>query len=210
MEKREILIPIVKSPAKDAHLREGSGFSLSEIKSAGYDLQTVKTLNIKIDYYRKSIHEKNVALLKSLKLSDKKVKKREPFVAKEKKRTEYKPKSQKAKKKVEPKREEEIIESKKKEEIVEPKKKEKIAKPKKEKVPKKSVKTEEPIPQEGIPLTELPGLGPATAKKFNEIGVSSVENLVKESPEELALLIKGCSEDRLKKWIDEGKELLSK
>lgn len=201
MEKREILIPIVKSPAKDAHLREGSGFSLSEIKSAGYDLQTCKTLNLKIDYHRRSIHEKNVELLKSLKLSDKKVKKREPYVAKEKKRTGYKPKIKKVEKKVKPK---------KVEVTVEPAKKEKIAKPKKEKAPKKFEKVEESIPQEGIPLTELQGLGPATAKKFNEIGVSSVENLVKESPEELALLIKGCSEDRLKKWIEEGKNLISK
>ena len=201
MEKREILIPIVKSPAKDAHLREGSGFSLSEIKSAGYDLHTLKTLNIKIDYHRRSVHEKNVNLLKSLKISDKKGKKREPFVAKEKKRTGYKPKSKKIEKKVAPKREKEIVE---------PPKKEKTAKPKKEKTPKKSVKEEEPAPQEGIALTELQGLGPATAKKLSELGVTSVENLVKESPEELALLIKGCSEDRLKKWIDEGKDLIYK
>ena len=201
MEKREILIPIIKSPAKDAHLREGRGFSLSEIKSAGYDLQTVKTLEIKIDYHRKSVHEKNVELLKSLKLPDKKGKKREPFVAKEKKRTGYKPKSKKVKKKVQPKKEEEIVK---------PKTKEKIGKPKKEKVPKKPVKEEETTPQEGIPLTELQGLGPATAKKLSELGVISVEKLVKESPEELALLVKGCSEDRLKKWIEEGKDLISK
>ena len=201
MEKREILNPIVKSPAKDAHLREGSGFSLAEIKSAGYELQTFKKLNIKIDYYRRSIHEKNVDLLKSLEISKRKGKKREPFVAKEKKRTGYKPKSKKVEKKVAPNR---------KEEIVEPKKKEKIAKPKKEKVTKISVKEEELAPQEGIPLTELQGLGPATAKKLNEIGVSSVEKLVKESPEEIALLVKGCSEDRLKKWIEEGKDLISK
>ncbi|TFG24563.1 MAG: hypothetical protein EU533_01985 [Promethearchaeota archaeon] len=201
MEKREILIPIVKSPAKDAHLREGSGFSLPEIKSADYDLQTIKTLNIKIDYHRRSVHEKNVDLLKALKISDKKGKKREPFVAKEKKRTGYKPKSKTIEKKVASKREKEIVE---------PKKKEKVAKPKREKAPKKTVKEEEPALQEGISLTELQGLGPATAKKFNEIGVTSVENLINESPEELALLIKGCSEDRLKKWIDEAKDLISK
>lgn len=192
MEKKEILIPTVKSPAKDAHFRVGSGFSLSEIKSAGYDLQVVKNLNLKIDYHRKSIHEKNVDLLKSLKVSEKKGKKREPFVAKERKRTEYKPRTKKITKKAEPKKKEEVI------------------KPKKEKDLKESPKMEEPVQPEGISLTELQGLGPATAKKLNELGVKSLEDLIKEKPDELALLIKGCSEDRLKKWIEEAKGLVAK
>ena len=65
-----------------------------------------------------------------------------------------------------------------------------------------------PSPVTGIPLTELSGLGAATAKKFIELGVTDVEALCKEQPEELALLIKGVSVDRLKKWIEEGKGLI--
>ncbi len=187
MEKRQSLIPIVKSPARDAHLRNGSGFSLPEISSAGHNIQTLKKLGIQIDYRRQSAHEKNVKLLKSLKISDKKQKKREPFVAKEKKRTGFKPKTEKKKQRVKPA----IKKQKVKEE------------PKKEKEEVKQIET-------GTPLTELQGLGPATAKKLNELGVSSVEDLLKEKPEELGTLVKGCTEDRFKKWIEEGKELITK
>jgi nucleotidyltransferase/DNA polymerase involved in DNA repair len=78
---------------------------------------------------------------------------------------------------------------------------------KKEKV--KPIKVEKaPIKPEGIPLTELSGLGAATAKKFIELGVNNIEELVKEDIDELILLIKGVSLERLKKWIEEGKELL--
>jgi hypothetical protein len=51
-------------------------------------------------------------------------------------------------------------------------------------------------------------LGAATAKKFIELGVDTVETLCKEDPEELAQLIKGVSAERLKKWIEEGKEII--
>ncbi|MBA7568487.1 hypothetical protein ES708_10216 [subsurface metagenome] len=57
-------------------------------------------------------------------------------------------------------------------------------------------------------LTSLTGLGPAAAKKLEELGVSCVEELIKENPGELAPLIKGVSEERLSKWCDEGKEML--
>jgi predicted RecB family nuclease len=56
-------------------------------------------------------------------------------------------------------------------------------------------------------LTSLSWLGPATAKKFEELGVSCVEELVKEDPAELAKLIKGVSEERVINWIIECKEL---
>ncbi|MFX1353945.1 MAG: helix-hairpin-helix domain-containing protein, partial [Promethearchaeota archaeon] len=62
---------------------------------------------------------------------------------------------------------------------------------------------------EGIPLTALSGLGPSTEKKFIELGVNSVEDLIKENPEELSVLIKGVSEERIQKWIEEGKSLIS-
>jgi ribosomal protein L13E/predicted flap endonuclease-1-like 5' DNA nuclease len=204
LEKKQsiIPIPIIKSPAKDAHLREGSGFSLLEIKSAGYELQPFKNLGIKIDYRRKTAHEKNIEMLKTLKIPEKKQKKREPFVAKEKKRTGFKPKTKKGKKKATPAIKKEKVE-------IEP------SKIKKEKVkaekPKEKKEKEEIIQaKEAIPLTELQGLGPATAKKLNELGVESVEDLIKENSEELASLVKGCTEERLKKWIEEGKELMTK
>ena len=85
--------------------------------------------------------------------------------------------------------------------------KEKTKLKEKKKVEKKAkVKTEE----KGTPLTSLSGLGSTTAKKFMEVGVNSVEELIEEKPEELILLISGVSEERLKKWIDEGKILLNK
>ena len=204
MEKKQSLapIPIIKSPARDAHLREGSGFSLLEIKSAGYELQTFKNLGIKIDYLRKSAHKKNIETLKSLKVPERKQKKREPFVAKEKKRTPFKPKTMKPKKKAAP------VIKKEKIEVVQPKiKKEKI---KVEKPRQMKEKGEIIQAKEAMPLTELQGLGPATAKKLNELGVESVEDLIKEDPEELATLVKGCTEERLKKWIEEGKQLMTK
>ena len=94
------------------------------------------------------------------------------------------------------------------------------------KVPKKAKAVEKPVPiqqepkrakveskaisKDRLPLTELPGLGPTTEKKFVELGVNSVEELLLEDPSELAKLIKGCSEERIKTWIEEGKELVKK
>ncbi|MFW9874446.1 MAG: helix-hairpin-helix domain-containing protein, partial [Candidatus Thorarchaeota archaeon] len=56
--------------------------------------------------------------------------------------------------------------------------------------------------------TDLPGLGTATAKKFSELGVNTIEDLCEESPDELSALIKGVSADRLKVWIEEGKKMI--
>ena len=117
---------------------------------------------------------------------------------KDKKKTPFKPKVEKIKPKpkqpvkVKPKAAPTKL-------IVKTKKKEKVKSAKLEEIPA------EPV---GIPLTELSGLGGATANKFIELGVNNVEELCKENPEELATLIKGVSLDRLKKWIDEGKELM--
>ena len=81
--------------------------------------------------------------------------------------------------------------------------------PKKERVKKEPKPVKKELPKaETTKLTSLSGLGPATAKKFEELGVSCVEELVKEDPAELASLIKGVSEDRIKSWISECKELL--
>jgi len=128
-------------------------------------------------------------------------KKKKPFVKKEKKRTPFKPKEikKKAKSKISPAKS-----------VSKPIKKEKVKPTKKEKAIISKVEKEEivPIQSKGKPLTDLSGLGATTAKKFNELGVNTIEALCEENPEELAQLIKGVSEDRIKKWIDEGKELI--
>ncbi|MFX1315550.1 MAG: helix-hairpin-helix domain-containing protein [Promethearchaeota archaeon] len=195
MESKQKLIVMVKSPAKDAHLREGNGFSLKEIKESGKTTTLLEQLNIKIDYFRKSSYSENIKKLKSIEVPKKKRAKREPFVKKEKKRTPFKPKEEKPRIKRAPKP--------------------KVTAKKPVKPKPKVVKKEKPIIKEkaiveefGTPLTNLSGLGAATAKKFIELGVNSMESLIKENPEELALLIKGVSEERLKKWIEEANEIL--
>jgi predicted flap endonuclease-1-like 5' DNA nuclease len=178
---------IVKSPSRTQHFREGEGFSIPEIKKAGKSIKLLKELNIGIDYFRKSAHERNIEQLKTLEPPKKKKEKREPFVKKEKKRTPFKEKKPKEK----PISEKKISEKK-------PEKKEIIKKKKPKEIPEEKV----------IPLTELYGLGPKTQEKLNALGVHSVNDLVKEDPSELATLVTGASEDSIKDWIEEGKKLL--
>jgi len=198
MESKQKIIAYVKSPSKKAHIREGKGFSLSEIKEAGKRVESIRKLKINIDYFRKSTNPENVEKLKSIKVTDKKRKKKRTFARKEKARTLFKPKVEKIKETVDKVKEEipvkKVVEVKKK-----PAKKEKQKTAKIEKVKEEKV---------GIPLIELNGLGATTAKKFIELGVNTVEDLCKEKPEELAPLIKGVSVDKLKKYIEEGKKLL--
>ncbi|MHA1489791.1 MAG: hypothetical protein ACTSRI_09055 [Promethearchaeota archaeon] len=200
MENENKIVAMVKSPAKTAHLRRGSGFSLVEIKKAEKTVESLKKLNIKIDYFRKSIYQSNVDVLKTLKPLDKKRKKRTPFILKEKKITPYKPKKEKVEAK--PVKEEELP-PKKKELKPTPAKKEK------EKIKATPIKldTAKDVTEKTL-LTVLSGLGTATAKKFAELGVDCVEALLKEDPDELGKLIKGCSSDKIRKWVQEGKELL--
>lgn len=201
MEDRVQVTALVKSPTKDRHQRKGSGFSLLEIKKANKSIEEIKKLKLRIDYFRKSMYDENVEKLKNLKSIPKKKKSREPFVPKVKKRTEFKPKVRKVKKttpkKVEPTPKKRI-------------EKTKVAPPKQKLIELEKVISKKPKEEaKGIPLTELSGLGPATANKFIELGVSTVEELMHENPAELGTLIKGVSEDRIKKWIEEGKELLN-
>jgi len=193
MESKEKLIAIIKSPSKDAHLREGDGFSLNEIKQAGITVKLLKELNIKIDYFRKSEHTENIEKLKKIKVPKKKGKRREPFVKKEKKRTPFKPEKEKVRRK--PKK---VIEKA-------PKKLPVKEEPKKPKIIKKK---EEKPEEKGTPLTEIPGLGTTIEKKFFDLGVNNIEELVKENPEELAALISGVSIKRLRMWIKQGKEMI--
>ncbi|MFX1311489.1 MAG: ribosomal protein L13e [Promethearchaeota archaeon] len=190
MESKQKLIATVKSPSKDAHIRKGEGFSLNEIKQAGLTIKLLKELNIKIDYFRKSIHTKNIEQLKKLEVPKIKSKKREPFVKKEKKRTPFKPEKEKIRRK--PKK---VIKKAPKKLLV--KEEPKIIK-------KKVEKSEE----KGTPLTEIPGLGTTIEQKFFDLGVNNIEELIKENPVELAALISGVSLKRLKKWIKEGKEII--
>ncbi|MHA1669046.1 MAG: hypothetical protein ACTSV5_00555 [Promethearchaeota archaeon] len=198
MESKNALKSVVKSPARDAHLKMGNGFSLSEIEASGHSLEVIKRLNIKIDYFRKSSHDHNIKSLKSIKIPDSKEKKREPFVQKEKKRTPYKPKTEKIRKNPTPTRK--VTETKPKTKPEE--------KPKKE-TKKQPVKIK-PVETDKTPLVKLSGLGPTTVAKFSDMGVTCIEDLLKEKPEEIAPLIKGCSEVKISKWIEEGKELISK
>ncbi len=202
MSSNEKIVAMVISPAKDAHIRKAKGFSLGEIQEAGKTVELLRKLNVDVDYFRKSKHENNIEKLRKLKDTSKKAKKKKPYEAKEKKRTPFKPKISKPKK----------IAVKK---VVA----EKPAKPtkttKKAPAPKKEKIKEEPkLMKKELPkadttaLTTLSKLGPATAKKFEELGVSCVEELVNEDPAELASLIKGVSEERITFWISECKELL--
>ncbi len=200
MENKLKLTAIVKSPSKASFLRKGAGYSLKEIKKAGRNLNQLKGLNIKIDYFRRSSYPENVEKLKNLKITEKKVKKRKSFVKKEKKRTPFKPISEQLKRK--PK---EVIKEAPKKPTVK-KKAEAVKKGKIKPIKKEKVKIEEL----GRPLTELSGLGAATAKKFAELGVGSIEELCKENPEELAPLIKGVSIERIIKWIEEGKDIIKR
>jgi len=198
-------VAVVISPAKNAHKREAKGFSLSEIKEAGKTPELLRALNINVDYFRRSKHELNVEQLKKLKPVSKKVKKKKPYVFKEKKRTPFKLKVEKVRKK--PAKVEKTEQK--------PKITKKAPPPKKEVekitvTPAKKEKKEKLKPEKTklTSLTGLTGLGPAAAKKLGELGVSCVEELIKENPGELAALIKGLSEERISKWCDEGKEML--
>lgn len=199
MESNKKIVAMVISPAKDAHKRKAKGFSLGEIQEAGKTVELLRRLNVDIDYFRKSKHESNIEELRKLKDTGKKGKKKKPFVAKEKKRTPFKPKVSKPEKKAVKK----VVAEKPAKAV------KKAPAPKKERVKKepKPIK-KEILKAETTKLTSLSGLGPATAKKFEELGVSCAEELVKEDPAELASLIKGVSEERIKNWINECKELL--
>ncbi|MHA2036316.1 MAG: helix-hairpin-helix domain-containing protein [Promethearchaeota archaeon] len=192
------LIATVKTPSKKSFLRKGEGYSLKEIQEAGRTINQLKELNIKIDYFRKSFYPENIDKLKTLKISEKKEKKRKSFVKKEKKRTAFK--SIKKKAITKPKK---IVAEVPKKPIA----KKKVEVAKKEKI-KPTKKEKAKIEEKGRVLTDLSGLGTATAKKFAELGVESIEDLIKEKPEELSSLIKGVSSERVEKWIEEGRELL--
>ena len=198
------IFAIVSSPSRDAHLRRGRGFSLAEIKMANKSVALLKELKVSIDYFRRTAHKENIEKLKTLKTPEKKGKKKKPYIPKEKRVTV----KAKVKKKITPPKKEEIMPEKPVEEV---KPKAKAASTKKQKAKVKAEeKVEEKAEIKGIPLIELSGLGAATVKKFKEVGVENIEQLCKEKPEELSMLISGCSEERIRKWIEEGNKMLNK
>jgi len=216
MDDKIVEIPIakIKSPSKTAQLKNGSGFSLAEIKQAGKNVQILKKLKIKIDYFRKSVYESNVDLLKDLKAPVPKGKKRDPFVKKEKTSKkkfkgvkEEKPKAKEVKTETAKKAPKKKAATKKK-----PAAKKKAETKKVEKLTVESVEKIEPKPKEeiegAIALTQLSGLGMTTAKKFENLGVNSVQELLEENAEELSKLIKGCSVVKIETWQKQGKALL--
>ncbi|MFX0048961.1 MAG: helix-hairpin-helix domain-containing protein [Candidatus Hermodarchaeota archaeon] len=201
MENNKNVVAMTISPTKDAHTRKGKGFSLLEIKEAGKTVELLRDLNVNIDFFRKSKHKINIEELKKLKPVSRKSKKKKPYVFKEKKRTPFEPKVEKPKK----------VPIKVQKAAKELKAIKKVPSTKKEKVRKEPKPTKkELMTAETTKLTSLSGLGPATAQKFEELGVNCVEELVNEDPAELATLIKGVSEERIANWINECKELLNK
>ncbi|MBN1800048.1 MAG: ribosomal protein L13e [Candidatus Lokiarchaeota archaeon] len=203
---------LVKSPSrkKHYHLKNAKGFSLAEIKKSGKTLNDLKNLGIHIDYFRKSSHDSNVDQLKKLKLPERKIKKREAFVKKEKKRTPFKPKTEKKNKATKPNTKPKT-KVKPKSTITQktPALKQNEILVKTPTIETKTPIKEEPIPKDKVtPLTALTGLGATTAKKFESVGVSCVEDLCKQNPGELAIKIKGATETRIETWIKEAKQKL--
>jgi DNA polymerase/3'-5' exonuclease PolX len=78
---------------------------------------------------------------------------------------------------------------------------------KKGNIPKSQIKKKQ-LNKNLIPLTKLHRLGSKTEQKFSALGVNSVNDLIKEDASDLAKLISGVSEDSIKEWIEEGKNLL--
>jgi large subunit ribosomal protein L31e len=58
------------------------------------------------------------------------------------------------------------------------------------------------------PVTEVKGIGPATAEKLDKAGITTVGELAKADPADVAEAT-GSSTDKAKAWIDAAKELAS-
>ena len=60
----EEIKPVVYSSTRKSRIRKGRGFSLGEIKQAGLGLHEAKMLEIHIDNRRRTVHLRNVEVLK--------------------------------------------------------------------------------------------------------------------------------------------------
>src|SRR2546427_597854 len=65
---RKFVHPVVLSPGS-AKPKVGTGWSMGEILSAGLTRKQMKKLHLRIDKFRRTIHEDNVAILKKIKPS---------------------------------------------------------------------------------------------------------------------------------------------
>jgi DNA-binding protein len=79
---------------------------------------------------------------------------------------------------------------------------------------KKKVGEEEETKTESVPvrlmeLTSIGGVGAKRAEELKSQGIQSVQDLAKLDPEQLSEKLR-ISEKRVKKWIDEAKEILKK
>ena len=142
--------------------RPGKGFSLSEIRKAGFTTHQVRKVGVYVDSRRRTLHEFNVQTLRTLMEERQKQLQEEVKERMEKEVKEKKVKKEKKEKKV------------KKKEV------------KKEKpVEKKQVKKEKPV-EKGTDLTEVKGVGKKRAEALEAAGVSTVEELIEADTEELA------------------------
>ena len=146
---------------KQADLRPGKGFSLSEIQKSGLTILQARKLGLYVDPRRKTLHEFNVKALEVfIKERQKQLKEAEVEepVKEEKKRKKEKKKEKKEKKKVE-------------------------EKPKEKKVKKVTPEKEEKVTKD---VTEIKGVGKKKAEELKAAGISTVGDLMKADTEELA------------------------
>ena len=59
-----------------------------------------------------------------------------------------------------------------------------------------------------IPLINVKGIGAGTAENLEEHGITSIENLIKSDPEEIASKISGVSSKKVIEWQTSAKELI--
>ncbi|MFX0064283.1 MAG: helix-hairpin-helix domain-containing protein, partial [Candidatus Hermodarchaeota archaeon] len=99
---------------------------------------------------------------------------------------------------------------KKAKEEAEKKAKEEAEKKAKEEAEKpKEITTEEKEEEKDLIL--IPNVGKSTKERLQNVGITSIQDLVKADPKELAeKLGKGISENRVISWIEAGKAILEK
>jgi len=169
--------------------RKGRGFSRDELSQAGLQLSKAKKLGFAVDLRRRTTNNQNVKLLKT---------RSKEIEAELKKKIEIKKAIKVKKVTKEPKKEKPV-----KKEIKKAIKVKKVTKVlKKEKPVKKEIKTVKPkkkpaekkvtkpksvtVKAKVIPLININGLGPKTAKRLEDAGIKSAAKLAKADMKKLA------------------------
>ncbi len=148
--------------------REGRGFSRDELSQAGLQLSKAKKLGFAVDLRRRTTNTQNIKLLKT---------KSKEIAAELKKKIKIKKAIKTKKVTKEPKKEKPMKKETKK--AVKPKKK---PAEKKEAPKPKPAKAKEKV----IPLTDIKGLGPKTAKRLEDAGIKSAAKLAKANMKKLS------------------------